>query len=63
MRIDSTEDTPSDLIHVLIGWMAWNQRPETYEEGLIDLKEMIEHTLEKIKCAKKAKTKYGDNAL
>jgi hypothetical protein len=46
MVLDPMNDCPDKLIWALIGWLAWEDRPETYREQLAELRELLDYVFE-----------------
>lgn len=46
MFLDPTEDCPDKLVWALIGWLAWEKRPEYYRDALTELRDLLEFVFE-----------------
>ena len=47
--IDPMEDCPDKLIWALIGWLAWESNAENYRAALIELRDLINFALDRMK--------------
>jgi len=48
MFLDPGIDTPDKLIYAMLGWLAWEESPWYYKEGLLELHYMLEYMFDNI---------------
>jgi hypothetical protein len=57
MFLDPVNDCPDKLIWALIGWLAWEERPETFREELAQLRELLDYVFENRMLTEEQQTK------